>query len=177
MYPNVSCNLCHFVTMEIVGPLGNLPDVTTVQNRINSSFDNLFHYSNTGQRHAFVCTFCDKYIINVHDRQYVSVDWLRDNRRIFLWSENITNPSEFESLKPLIDIYTFHNIDNYIADKEWLQGLCLSPRGVIGRPTERSKFGFSCCSKCRNWLRLKKLPFYAIVNRNFVGNALECLTR
>ena len=98
------------------------------------------------------------------------------NRHLIEWTTYITDPSELRALEPLIAAYTFHDIDNRIEPKTWLQGLCLSPRGIIGRSTEKSRFGFSCCGKCNGWLRKEKLPFYSIVNSNYVGHAPDCLT-
>jgi hypothetical protein len=71
----------------------------------------------------------------------------------------------------------FTDIDRRISDPGWLKGLCLSPRGVIGRKKDinRSPYGFSCCNQCKTSIRANFIPFYAIVNRNYVGHAAECL--
>ena len=158
------------------GPLGDLPATATVQARINTAFDNLFHHDKDGRRHAVVCTFCDEYILSRHDRNFFPIKMVRKSRHLFEWTKYIKDPSELRALEPLIAAYTFHDIDNRIEPKTWLQGLCLSPRGIIGRSTEKLRFGFSCCGKCNGWLRKEKLPFYSIVNSNYVGHAPDCLT-
>jgi hypothetical protein len=158
------------------GPLGELPGIAIVQARINTAFDDLCHHDKDGGRHALVCTFCDEYLLSLHDRNFFPIHLVELNRDLFEWTTYITDPSELQALEPLIAAYTFHDIDNRIEPKTWLQGLCLSPRGIIGRFTEKSRFGFSCCGKCKGWLQQKKLPFYSIVNSNYVGHAPDCLT-
>jgi hypothetical protein len=72
------------------GALGFLPDIPSIQEQINQRFDQVFHYDLTGQRHAFVCTFCDKYIISLHDVNYVAIDNVQANRNLFLCSGLVT---------------------------------------------------------------------------------------
>jgi hypothetical protein len=69
------------------------------------------------------------------------------------------------------------NIDGHLTDHPWVNNLCLSPCGFLGKNGSGCgcKYGFSACSKCRNWILKKKLPFYAVVNRNFIGHAPKCL--
>jgi hypothetical protein len=158
------------------GPLGELPGIAIVQDRINTAFDNLLHHDKDGDRHVFVCTFCDEYLLSRHDRNFFPIATVEKRCHLFKWTTYITDPSELQALDPLIAAYTFHDIDNHIEPKAWLKGLCLSPRGIIGRSTEKSRFGFSCCGKCKGWLQQERLPFYSIVNSNYVGHAPDCLT-
>ena len=64
--------------------------------------------------------------------------------------------------------------------KSNLTGLALSPRGIIGSPSSHgnSKISFSCCQTCHNHLKVREpmTPFYAIVNRNYIGCAPSVLT-
>jgi hypothetical protein len=164
-------------TMMNFGPLGYLPDVPTIQERINERFDNMFHYDLGGFRHAFVCTFCDEYLISSHDVNYLAIDMVRANRDLFLWSNYITDCTMLDDIQPLINAYAFQDVENRVVPNDWLNGLCLSPRGVIGTKSPvNQKFGFSCCKKCKQWIKAKKLPFYSIVNGNYVGYAPECLS-
>jgi hypothetical protein len=165
--------------MASFGPLGDLPSVSTIQNNINNAFDKLFLYSKVGKQHdPFVCTFCDEYAISMLDRYFVSVSSIQKDTDRFEWKTYISNPVELARLQPLIDAYKFNNIDGHLTAHRWVNYICLSPRGFLGknRSGRGSKYGFSACSKCQNWISKKKLPFYAIVNCNFVGHALECLT-
>jgi hypothetical protein len=158
------------------GPLGNVAKVTTVQERINERFDQLFHYDRSGRRRALVCTFCDEYLLSSHDVNYLQIEHVKKNQDLFLWSNHITDPTELLELQPLVNAYTFDDVNNRVNPNDWLKGLCLSPRGVIGKSIGKTKFGFSCCTKCKKWITNGKLPFYSIINRNYVGYAPECLT-
>jgi hypothetical protein len=112
-------------------------------------------------------------LISAYHRFFVPVETVKTNHQLFWWDEHIKNQSELSALQPLVDAYTFHDRDKRVHT-HWIKGLCLSPRGVIGR-MKNGKFGFSSCGKCKNWLAAKKLPFYAIVNGNYVGYAPDCL--
>ena len=59
------------------GVLGQLPTVEDVQDRINESFDQLFHYDKHGTRHAIVCTFCDEYITCRENTSFLSIEELK----------------------------------------------------------------------------------------------------
>ena len=96
------------------GPLGDLPATATVQARINTAFDNLFHHDQDGRRHAVVCTFCDEYILSRHDRNFFPIKMVRKSRHLFEWTKYIKDPSELRALEPLIAAYTFHHeLSNY----------------------------------------------------------------
>jgi hypothetical protein len=73
--------------------LGELPTVDTVKERINSSFDNLFHYDKDGARCAFVCTLCDEYLMCAQDRNFVPIGDIRNKRHLFEWTSYITDAS------------------------------------------------------------------------------------
>ena len=159
------------------GVLGELPTVDTVKERINSSFDNLFHYDKDGARCAFVCTFCDEYLMCAQDRNFVPIGDIRNKRHLFEWTSYITDASELLSLQALVDAYTFVDKDDRVRPTNLLQGVCLSPRGVIGRKSNsnKSKWGFSCCNPCKNAISKNSVPYYAIINKNYVGHAPACL--
>jgi hypothetical protein len=158
------------------GVLGQLPTVEDVQDRINESFDQLFHYDKHGTRHAIVCTFCDEYITCRENTSFLSIEELKKNRHLFEWA-SVLSEAEIDGIKGQMGTYVFNDIDSRIPNPEWLEGLCLSPRGIIGRKKDhiRSPYGFSCCNRCKTSIKKNYTPFYAIVNKNFVGHPPECL--
>jgi hypothetical protein len=57
--------------MSNLGPVGIVPSVEDIQQRINDTFDDLFHYDLAGNRHAYVCSFCDEFLISAYNRFFV----------------------------------------------------------------------------------------------------------
>ena len=79
------------ILMVPFGPLGDLPATATVQARINTAFDNLFHHDKDGRRHAVVCTFCDEYILSRHDRNFFPIKLLRLSMvELHIWQWGLT---------------------------------------------------------------------------------------
>jgi hypothetical protein len=68
------------------GPLGELPGIAIVQARINTAFDDLCHHDKDGGRHALVCTFCDEYLLSLHDRNFFPIHLVELNRDLFEWT-------------------------------------------------------------------------------------------
>jgi hypothetical protein len=147
-----------------------------VQENINKKVDELFHYDKQDGWHAFVCTFCDEYLLCAQDRNFVPIGEVCKNRALFEWTTYVTDVNELRTLQVLVDAYTFNDRDRRILPSNLLQGLCLSPRGVVAQKNKKSKWGLSCCNKCKNAISANHVPYYAFVNRNYVGHAPSCLT-
>jgi hypothetical protein len=158
------------------GVLGHVPSVEHVQAKINKSFDDLFYYDNNGDRHAYVCTFCDEFLLCAQERNFIPLTDIRKKRQLFEWSTYIDDTNDLRALQPLVDAYKFNDRDNRIRPTKLLEGLCLSPRGVIDRKSNKSKWGLSCCNKCKHAISQNHVPYYAIVNNNYAGHAPPCLT-
>lgn len=164
--------------MADFGVLGKLPSVEDVQERCNKAFDNLFHYDSKGERHLYVCCFCDEFIMCAQELNFYGITELRKKKKLFDWLEFMSAEQKTQ-IQPLVDAFKFKDIDKRVkGDVSWLESLCLSPRGVIGKKVARggaAKYGFSCCNSCKNSIYKKCTPFNAIINNNYVGNAPDCL--
>jgi hypothetical protein len=126
-----------------------------VQENINKKVDELFHYDKQDGWHAFVCTFCDEYLLCAQDRNFVPIGEVCKNRALFEWTTYVTDVNELRTLQVLVDAYTFNDRDRRILPSNLLQGLCLSPRGVVAQKNKKSKWGLSCCNKCKNTIKPK----------------------
>jgi len=158
------------------GDIGMLPPLKTLQERINNRYDSLFHYDRNGNRHPFVCTVCNEFILCIEDLTWLPVAQLQKRSDLLRW--NIINvDSHRDAPRELQETYVFNDADNQLSNKAWMRGMALSPRGVLGRKSKHhsAKLGFSCCNSCKNALSAGCTPFNAIVNRNYVGHAPECL--
>jgi len=156
------------------GALGELPLIEEVQERINTRYDNLFHTDVHGKRHPYVCTICDEILFCRREVNWLKVDDLKKQKHLVEWSIILL---ESERVLALEAAYRVHDPEDRLKNPKWLEGLALSPRGIVGRKSKHhsSKWGFSCCCDCLNGIKNKRTPFNAIVNRNYVGNAPECL--
>ena len=157
--------------------LGTLPSVEDVQERCNKAFDALFHIDKQGERHPYVCTFCDEFIMCAQEKNFYPIDTLKKRRKLFEWTTYL-DANEIASIQPLVQAYKFNDRDRNVTG-DWLKGLCLSPRGVIDRKSSGqgggAKLGFSCCNKCKHAVQNDYTPFNAIINKNYVGHAPDCL--
>ena len=156
-------------------PLGNLPSLESIQQRINDRYDDLFHTDAAGKRHAYVCTVCDNFITHRQDLNWYPINKFKTKCDLLRWD---IWGSTHDVVPELAARFTFKDIDNRIQDKTWLNGVALSSRGVIGRKSTHhlAKYGFSCCCTCTKSLDSNKTPFYSIVNKNDVGHPPPCLT-
>jgi hypothetical protein len=75
------------------GVLGHLASVESVQENINNKFDELFHYDKQDGRHAFVCTFCDEYLLCAQDRNFVPIGEVCKKCALFEWTTYVTESS------------------------------------------------------------------------------------
>ena len=162
--------------------VGFCAKVTTVQERINDRYDALFHWDKNGNARTHVCTFCDELILHQDDVKWLPIETLAKPkcRECLEWSSIIKH--EAARIPEVEQEYTYTDNDNLIPTrlKPFLMGLALSPRGIVGKPSNHgnSKISFSCCLTCHNHLKVKEpsTPFYAIVNNNFIGCAPSVLT-
>ena len=157
------------------GPIGELPSVEEIKQRINDQYDSLFHYDNNGNRSALVCTFCDEILMYHQDVNYLSFDALAKNKSAVSWESVIQGSDRIPCLEAK---YTFQGSLSKLQDVTLLDGLAVSPRGTIGRKKNdrRSPWGFSCCSTCKTCILKGHTPLYAIVNQNRVGHPPTVLT-
>jgi AAA domain/Helitron helicase-like domain at N-terminus len=160
--------------------IGFCAKVETVQKRINERYDALFHWDKAGNAKVHVCTFCDEILMHQSDVNWLPVQTLIKNRECLAWSSVLRD--ERDRIPAVEREYTYKDPDNLIKPtwKLSLEGLALSPRGIIGKPSNHgnSKISFSCCQTCNNHLKTTKptTPFYSIVNKNFLGCAPSVLT-
>lgn len=166
-----------FTETEAYGELGELPSSDIIQDRINKRYDELFHYDKNGKRHAYVCTVCNEIIPALEDLVWLSVENLKKNANCLRW-EHVRKVPMSPAPKGVQEQYVFNDIDGLLPGgaSAWMKGLGLSPRGVLGRKTSKSRFGFSCCSACNSTVKNNKTPYNAIVNGNYVGCAPKELT-
>ena len=65
---------------------GNLPSVESIQAAINKRYDNLFYYDKRGERHSYICSVCDEYIMHENDREWMKLSQLDKKRHLLSWS-------------------------------------------------------------------------------------------
>jgi hypothetical protein len=56
------------------GPIGELPSLDDIQNRINERYNGLFHTDKLGNRHPYVCLVCDELLLCKRDVNFYAVD-------------------------------------------------------------------------------------------------------
>ena len=165
------------MTNDLDSFLNFLPSVTDIQDRINRRFDDTYRTDpKTGARNPYVCTICDHLLTGLDDVTILPQTLLKKakTQALLRWD---TIPSG-ERIRDLEEYYTFQDTTYDIGDRLWLKELCLSPRGLLLRKSSHgnSRPGFSSCKTCLQRLTAGKLPFYAIINKNYVGGAPSCLT-
>ena len=64
-----------------------------------------------------------------------------------------------------------------LEETEFASNLVLSPRTQVGKLSSHgnAKYGLSCCVRCKNAVYNGRRPFFAIINKNYVGCAPDCL--
>ena len=160
------------VKEEVRSPfMDQLPSVEQVQDRINKRYDDLWWKDESGTSRPYVCTICDEILMSGKDIQILDPKKLENARDLYSWEGNV---KESERIPILENQYEFEG-----NGEPWLKGMALSPRGsvyrnrtALGRP---GKSGFTCCQHCKVNVEKKQVTLYAIINKNFVGGAPECL--
>ena len=158
--------------MPNLSGLGDLPSVHDVQDRINQRFDELFHYYDDGTRAPYVCSFCDEFLLCPQETSFVRIQDLYQNTDLFEW----TNLDPSERIPALEEYYRFNDRDQHLQSHPWVKELALSPRGVLGKKKRGKELGFSSCNDCKNCITKSQVPFYAIINHNYVGCPPSVLT-
>ena len=155
---------------------GNLPSVESIQAAINKRYDNLFYYDKRGERHSYICSVCDEYIMHENDREWMKLSELDKKRHLLSWSA--IEPVLGKVPDTLKEKYTIIDFDNLVEDAAFFKGLALSPRGLVGKKNDHhsSKVGICVCRSCYSCLSADYVPLYAVVNNNAVGHAPKCLT-
>ena len=153
--------------------LEGLPSVEEIQQRINTAYDKLFRQDEEGNLLPHVCTVCDEFLMSPNAIQVLTIDRMKTVRPMLLW----TSLPDSERIPEVEAYYKFKDKLPVGTDADFVQGMALSPRGAIYRKNSRSKPGFTCCQNCLSSLtgRNAHVPFYAVVNKNYVGCAPECL--
>lgn len=152
-----------------------LPSVPSkIQERINTRYDELFRENAKGECAPHVCCVCDELFISKNDIKVISVAKLKAGRKALLWE---THPDPRRP-KELEEKYQWCGGSKGLkGDLSFLQGMALSPRAGTYKTSKHgnAKTGFASCSRCKSAIDQKNLPQFAIVNKNYVGNAPACL--
>ena len=154
--------------------LSSVTSTSKIQERINSRYDDLFRENSSGERAAHVCCICDELFISKNDIKVISVAKLKAGRKALLWD---THPDPRRP-KELEEMYQWSGDTKGLqGDLSFLKGMALSPRAGTYKASNHgnSKTGFASCSRCKSAIDQKNLPSFAIVNKNYVGNAPVCL--
>ena len=164
-----------FLTMasdprEFLNSLGKNEDI---QKKINNSYDSLFSKDDSGRLVPFVCSVCDEVLMRRKDVDVITVAKMKTYNKLLSWSWL----PESERIPVLESAYRFSNTvePGTGNDQSWLNGYGLSPRGTMHQMGRNKKLGFTCCSSCKKSLEKSTVPRHAIVNRNHVGMAPDCL--
>ena len=159
--------------------LGVLPTEEDVRIRVNKKYDELTIQCPNGKRKPYVCLFCDEYLYREKDINTVMVEALKKASKLFHWTRLKDNRR-----KPELERYYKWNGNKNGCRKDlnFLNDMAMSPRAELENRagTGRGKSGhcFRACTRCFNdVMRNKKrfLPRHAVLNRNYVGGAPECL--
>ena len=99
---------------------------------------------------------------------------LKEMKGSFSWEKQLKSNERIPALE---EYYRFQACTVKVPGANvWLTGMALSPRGRIHKKEgNASKWGFTCCFGCKAALCKKDVPFWAIVNRNYVGSPPRCL--
>ena len=153
--------------------IDKLPSAKDIQNRVNQRYDSLFVRNTKGERSPYVCTICDEFLTTKDNNEQVALVKLKLMKEDFSWTAHPDPRRKTEIEK----YFTFSADRNTTGDDiSFLDGMALSPRGVLCKKQGRGrKSGFSCCKRCKHNIEKKKLPRHAIVNKNYVGAAPACL--
>ena len=151
--------------------LDSLPDPEDVQERINARYDELFTKDDHRNLMPYVCTVCDEYLMRKGDINVLTVEKMKKAKDILSWSWL----PDHERIPEVEEAYRFQNTIQPGKDQSWLNGMGLSPRGSMYKFSRNHKTGFTCCGTCKAQVEKLRVPRNAIINRNHVGCAPQCL--
>lgn len=163
------------LTCKMSSLLSTVTSTEIIQERINARYDELFRENAEGERCPHVCCICDELFISKSDIKVISVAKLKAGRKALLWETH----KDGRRPKELEEKYQWCGETKGLkGDLSFLKGMALSPRAGTYKVSNHgnAKTGFASCLRCKNAIDQRHLPQFAIVNRNYVGNAPECLT-
>ena len=156
--------------------LESLPSVDEIHERISQAMDKLTWTSKDGSVNPCVCALCDEYIISERHLDTINADVLQKYSHLLEWETYEHEDDDFDGIPDGIqDYFHFDNGDPIPHVSTLFAGMGLSPRTTLSRPSLKGKYKVHCCKQCKTTFSRGKIPYYAIVNRNFVGCAPECL--
>ena len=150
--------------------LKDLPTLQEIQERVDQRFDELFTRTNDGFC-PVVCGVCDEFIRHRDDICLLTEKKLKKCHGLLKWTSTCSILPD----QGIVDEYKFKGQWWNGDPPSYLLELALSPRSVVYQKGNRKERGIACCLSCHGSLMRKKLPFYAIVNNNYVGCAPACL--
>ena len=144
-------------------------DEIEVINRINRRFDKLTSNRNDGSRCAHVCIVCDR-MLKPEDVCVLSTRCLQNNI-------SFLTPTMWNAVRmPLAECYRYNEEVESEGNREWIQGMMLSPRATfICARDRRCSQGYSSCAECKRFLCQNTIPKYAIANNYAFGTPPICL--
>ena len=148
-----------------------------IQERINMHYDHLLT-KHMDECVPFVCSFCDKHVINECNQDMVFMDQLADVQDLFNWERY---PDSRRNGTDIEDQYTFLGKEMLTFkvgdDGIWMDSLCLSPCRTPYKISSHgnAKCGLSSCVTCKIAIDRKQCPSYSIINKNYVGECPECI--
>ena len=149
----------------------SLRDISDIQRCVNTAYDRCFRIDENGVEQALVCTTCDKFLMFEENVATIAPDKLKSMSHMFHW-----DVAPMSERKPgLEDYYKLSVKMPNREDNSWMQHLCLSPRGCLYKKSSRHQVGFLSCVSCKESIYKENLPFYSIVNGNYIGVAPEVL--
>ena len=171
--------------------VNELPSAEAIQNRVNASYDSLYHATVDGERKPYVCCICDKLLVSEKDNCHITVASMKKMKKHLCW-DNIPDEHRSRNLEEQFRLTPDTRDLGITEDLDFLNTMALSPRGILykkqcnpvkkdgkkkpgrGRVTN----GFSACKRCKTSTGKRSggsLPRHAIVNRNYIGGAPACL--
>ena len=154
---------------------GSLPSAEEIEKTVNDRYDDLFHECPNGDRVPFVCAICDEFILDRVNRCGVTPAAMKKMRDVLSWTC-------FPDLCRQKDLEQYFKFDitkstgGKASDYDFLQHMCLSPRGVVFKKSHgNGKEMFAVCKRCHACVGKRKIPRHAILNANYVGGAPACL--
>ena len=148
-----------------------LPGIEEIQSRVNKRYDDLFKMDND-KASPYVCGICDEFILHQDDMAVLSEKKMESVKDLFSWSTLL----DTERIPAVEEHHKFKGSMAGIVNKDLFKNLAISPRACIYRKGPRCKPGLLVCKECEAKCTAKKLPFYAIINKNYLGVAPKCLT-
>ena len=145
-----------------------------IQKRVNAAYDKLFRRNPDGSLSPHVCSICDEFLMCEDDIRVLTIQRMKKLKPLLSWS----SLDKEDRIAEVEEHYKFTDTLPGNQDGRWLEGMALSPRGALYQKSRKHAAGFTCCPRCEEAVMARKpyVPFFAIVNKNYVGCAPKCLT-